>query len=64
MNKNSLGFVTRVSKRIPQKARPSEKTQVRKFNKETLDTIKKADRGEDLFGPFKNFDEMMKFINA
>lgn len=36
----------------------------RRLKKEMLGTIKKANRGEDLFGPFKNFDEMMKFINA
>ncbi|MBR1532399.1 MAG: type II toxin-antitoxin system RelB/DinJ family antitoxin [Eubacterium sp.] len=33
-------------------------------NAETVATIEKADRGEDLYGPFNTVDELMESLNA
>ncbi|GAB1825556.1 hypothetical protein [Turicimonas sp. TL08] len=33
-------------------------------NKETRETIEKALRGEDVYGPFKTYKEMMAFLDA
>jgi DNA-damage-inducible protein J len=30
----------------------------------TMETIEKADRGEDLYGPFNTVDELMESLNA
>ena len=33
-------------------------------NSETIAAIEKADRGEDLYGPFDTIDELMESLNA
>ncbi len=34
------------------------------LNKETREAIEKALRGEDVYGPFETYEEMMAFLKA